>query len=73
MAQQLREMEVDSLVHREVFPGAVQRVEYSVTEFGKSLNSAVIVLSKWGKDHEARLALKEEGCSQAAAGSSVGA
>nr|WP_069881968.1 helix-turn-helix domain-containing protein [Bosea sp. BIWAKO-01] len=73
LAQQLREMEVDSLVHREVFPGAVQRVEYSVTEFGKSLNSAVIVLSKWGKDHEARLALKEEGCSQAAAGSSVGA
>jgi DNA-binding HxlR family transcriptional regulator len=58
LTQQLREMEADDLVRREAFPGAVQRVEYSVTEFGKTLNSAVTVLSKWGKQHEARLALK---------------
>ena len=60
LTQQLREMEADDLVHREVFPGTVQKVEYSVTEFGKTLNSAVTVLSIWGKDHEARLALKGE-------------
>lgn len=58
LAQQLREMETDGLVRRESFPGAVQKVEYSVTEFGKTLNEAVIVLSTWGKEHEARQALK---------------
>lgn len=61
LTQQLREMEADCLVRREVFPGAVQRVEYSVTEFGKTLNDAVTVLSTWGKEHEARLAAKGEG------------
>jgi DNA-binding HxlR family transcriptional regulator len=58
LTQQLREMEADDLVRREVFPGAVQKVEYSVTEFGKTLNSAVTVLSRWGKEHEARLTSK---------------
>lgn len=58
LTQQLREMEADGLVRREVFPGVVQKVEYSVTEVGKTLNSAVTVLSEWGKEHEVRLALK---------------
>jgi DNA-binding HxlR family transcriptional regulator len=56
LTQQLREMEADDLVRREVFPGAVQRVEYSATEFGRTLNDAVAVLSAWGKAHEGRLA-----------------
>ncbi|RCS22907.1 transcriptional regulator [Phyllobacterium salinisoli] len=58
LTQQLREMEGDGLVHREVFPGAVKKVEYSVTEIGKTLNSAVTVMSQWGKNHEIRRALK---------------
>ncbi|WP_077966788.1 winged helix-turn-helix transcriptional regulator [Ensifer adhaerens] len=61
LTQQLREMEADCLVRREVFPGAVQKVEYSATEFGKSLNAAVTVLSTWGKEHQARLASKGGG------------
>ncbi len=56
LAQQLREMEADGLVRREAFPGAVLRVEYSVTELGRSLNKAVCVMSEWGKAHETRLA-----------------
>ena len=59
LTQQLREMEADGLVHREVFPGAVKRVEYSVTETGRSLNSAVTVMSKWGKAHETRSRLRQ--------------
>lgn len=46
LTQQLREMEADGLVRREVFPGVVQKVEYSVTEIGKTLNTSVTVLSK---------------------------
>lgn len=56
LAQQLREMEADGLVRRDVFPGPVPKVEYSATEMGLSLNSAVTVLAEWGKRHEQRLA-----------------
>jgi len=58
LTQQLREMESDDLIHREVFPGAIQKVEYSVTEYGQTLNAAVLILSQWGKQREARLVLK---------------
>lgn len=60
LAQQLREMEADDLIRREVFPGKVQRVEYSTTEFGRSLNQAVTVMADWGKAYEIRMALKAE-------------
>jgi len=55
LAQQLREMEADGLVSRTVFPGVVQKVEYSVTEFGRTLNEAVGVMSAWGKQQERRI------------------
>lgn len=58
LAQQLREMEADGLVRRQVFPGAVQKVEYSVTDVGRTLNDAVCVMSAWGKAHERRMALR---------------
>ena len=60
LAQQLREMEADDLVARDVYPGKVQRVEYRVTTFGHSLNEAVTVLSNWGKAYEIRMAEKAE-------------
>ncbi|HEV7309232.1 helix-turn-helix domain-containing protein [Ensifer sp.] len=58
LAQALREMEADDLLRRKVFPGKVQRVEYSATEFGRSLNQAVTVMSHWGKAYEIRMAEK---------------
>ena len=56
LTQQLREMEADALIRREVFAGAVQKVVYSVTEYGVSLNDAIGVMSRWGKQHERRMA-----------------
>ncbi|HEV7317863.1 MAG TPA: helix-turn-helix domain-containing protein [Ensifer sp.] len=54
LTQQLREMEADDL------PGKVLRVEYSATEFGRSLNQAVTVMAHWGKAYEIRMAEKAE-------------
>jgi DNA-binding HxlR family transcriptional regulator len=60
LTQQLREMEADSLIRRDVFSGAVQKVVYSVTEYGIGLNEAIGVMSAWGKAHEARRARDTE-------------
>ncbi|MCW2879741.1 MAG: transcriptional regulator, MarR family [Sphaerisporangium sp.] len=51
LIQQLREMETYGLVHREVYHQVPPRVDYSLTEFGHSLNTALIPLGDWGEKH----------------------
>ncbi|MCW7536796.1 helix-turn-helix transcriptional regulator [Aquabacterium sp. A7-Y] len=47
--EQLRQLEVDGIVHREVYDELPARVEYSLTTFGAGLNAAVHELAEWGK------------------------
>ncbi|MEI7056499.1 helix-turn-helix domain-containing protein [Nocardioides sp. CCNWLW239] len=54
LTQHLREMEQDGLVHREVYPEVPPRVEYSLTEHGRTLNAALAPLGQWGMDRIAR-------------------
>jgi DNA-binding HxlR family transcriptional regulator len=49
-------MERDGIVHREVFHEVPPRVEYSVTEFGATLNAALEPLCSWGERHMERIA-----------------
>ena len=58
LIQQLRQMEADGLIHREVYREVPPRVEYSVTEFGRSLNEALEPLGDWGQQHMARIAAR---------------
>ncbi len=51
LIQQLRELEADEVIHREVFREVPPRVEYSLTEFGESLNEALRPLGAWGRKH----------------------
>ena len=51
LIQQLREMEEAGIVHREVFHEVPPRVEYSVTEWGASLNEAMAPLAEWGEKY----------------------
>jgi len=56
LIQHLREMEEDGLVHREVYREVPPRVEYSLTDDGRSLNEALRPLSAWGIARSERLA-----------------
>ena len=47
----LKNLEQSHLVHREVYPEVPPRVEYSLTETGKSLMPAIMALIAWGKEH----------------------
>ncbi|ASR34432.1 HxlR family transcriptional regulator [Prauserella marina] len=51
LIQQLRELETDGIVHREVYHQVPPRVEYSLTELGISLNDALEPLGNWGARH----------------------
>jgi len=48
LIQTLREMEADGLVHREVYRQVPPKVEYSLTEHGVTLNTALAPLMAWG-------------------------
>ena len=47
----LKNLEQSHLVHREVYPEVPPRVEYSLTETGKSLMPAIMALIEWGQVH----------------------
>ena len=47
----LKNLEQNNLIHREVYPMVPPRVEYSLTDTGKSLMPAIISLIDWAKLH----------------------
>lgn len=51
LTQQLRELESQSLIHREVFPVIPPHVEYSLTDLGKSLMPVLTAMRDWGADY----------------------
>lgn len=49
LTRQLRELETDGLVHREVYPQVPPKVEYSLTALGESVIPVVRSLCDWGE------------------------
>src|SRR5262245_45226222 len=48
LTQQLRELEKDGIVHRQVYPQIPPKVEYSLTPIGESLRPVVDAMCEWG-------------------------
>ncbi len=56
---QLRELENDGVIHREVYRQIPPKVEYSLTDFGRSLEPILRALLAWGEQyHEHRTQTK---------------
>ncbi|MBR0756843.1 helix-turn-helix transcriptional regulator [Bradyrhizobium jicamae] len=51
LTRQLRELEADGLIHREIYAQVPLRVEYSLTTLGRSLEPVVRMLWSWGNDY----------------------
>lgn len=48
LTKQLRELEADKIISRKIYAQVPPKVEYSLTEIGKTLSSVLIELEKWG-------------------------
>ena len=53
LTAQLRAMEASGLVYRKVYAEVPPRVEYSLTELGKSLKPILDSMCAWGKAYKA--------------------
>ncbi len=55
LTDDLRALEGDGLVERQVFAEVPPRVEYSLTTLGLSLKPILEAMSEWGADYKAHL------------------
>jgi DNA-binding HxlR family transcriptional regulator len=53
---QLRELEEDGIIHRHVYREVPPKVEYSLTDFGLSLQPILLAMRAWGNDYMQSLA-----------------
>lgn len=51
LTRQLRELEADQIVRREIYPEIPPRVEYSLTAFGRTLEPVLKMLQVWGSTY----------------------
>lgn len=55
LSNALKDLEINGLVHREVFPTVPVTVEYSLTTYGKDLKPVLSALQEWGKKHREKI------------------
>lgn len=60
LTSNLRAMEEDGLLKREVFAEVPPRVEYTLTDRGRSLEPVIDAMRIWGEVHMAELIIEEE-------------
>lgn len=53
LTRQLRELEEDGVIHRQVYAQVPPKVEYSLTDVGASLAPLVEVMNAWGERYSA--------------------
>ena len=62
LTQQLRELEAHNLIHREVFAVVPPKVEYSLTELGRSLMPILVSMRDWGSSYLRKKSIEPNCC-----------
>lgn len=61
LTNQLRELEEDQLIVREVYAEVPLKVEYSLSEYGQSLMPVLRMMYDWGKNYGENVVWKDRG------------
>ena len=61
LSTQLRQMEESGLLTRKVYPEVPPRVEYTLTELGRSLKPILDAMWDWGEEYKAKNAASHIG------------
>lgn len=59
LSKELRDLEMNELVNRTVYDTIPATVEYSLTDYGKTLDDVIAALRDWGKQHRKKIFKKE--------------
>lgn len=59
LSKELRDLEQNQLVKRTVYDSVPVKVEYSLTDYGSSLDNVVDALRTWGVQHRKRIMRKQ--------------
>ncbi len=59
LTQQLRELEADGVVARRIYPTVPPKVEYSLTDYGRSLKRSLNAICQWGQQHMQRIGARQ--------------
>ncbi|MEC5425484.1 helix-turn-helix domain-containing protein [Virgibacillus sp. C22-A2] len=51
LTKQLRELEDEDIIERVVYPQVPPKVEYSISEYGRSLEPILEAMHEWGSKH----------------------
>ena len=65
LTQQLRELEASNLIHREVFAVVPPKVEYSLTDLGRSLMPILVSMRDWGSSYLRKKSIEPNCCMMA--------
>jgi DNA-binding HxlR family transcriptional regulator len=60
LTESLRRMERDGLVDREIFAEVPPRVQYSLTDLGRSLVEPISIISDWAEVHVSRITAAQD-------------
>lgn len=54
LTKQLRELEADGMIERTVYPEVPPRVDYRITDEGRSVFPVLLALNEWGNEYQKR-------------------
>lgn len=60
LTSNLRDMEENGLLSREVFPEVPPRVEYTLTELGRSMSPILDAMARWGTEYKQNAGVKQQ-------------
>ena len=58
LTKQLRELEDEDIINRVIYPQVPPKVEYSISEYGTSLQPVLDMMHEWGTTHATHIEKK---------------